>query len=308
MIKTQHVELDHVTLHYAEAGPTDGAPVLLLHGYPDLWFTWEEQLQRLARRGYRVLAPDQRGYGRSSKPPHVKAYRLQTLGDDMASLLRRLNATPAHVVGHDWGGVVAYRLAAAYPELVRSLTIVNAPHPEAYRKVLFSSLEQLWRSWYIFMFQIPGLAEWINEVDDSALLLRLLASTAPRSQAELERYRIELRNPSAARTPLYWYRAAVRYDLFQTKRAPVPLIETPTQILWGKRDPALTFRICEESARFYRQVEVHTFDASHWPFLELPDAFDARLSAFLERHITTRPNALKSISQAQSNKLEETLP
>jgi pimeloyl-ACP methyl ester carboxylesterase len=279
---TSHADLGPVTLHYGALGPADGPKVLFLHGWPDLWFTWEAQMTELARRGYRVIAPDQRGYGRSSKPGRVRDYRIERLCEDVTALIKQLELGPVHLVGHDWGGAVAYWLTMTRPELVRSLTVVNAPYPLVFAKALLLRPSQLLRSWYMFFFQIPGLADRLFELRDAAVLGWLLGNGARLDSAELARYREQWRSPGAVRAPLNWYRALFR-NLW---RADLSLllrkIQVPTLILWGKRDPAFAKGTAERSARHSVNARVHTFDTGHWPFREEPQRFTQILVDWFE--------------------------
>ncbi len=146
-----------IRLHYVEAGT--GPLVILLHGFPEFWYSWRHQLTALSEAGFRVVAPDQRGYNESDKPAGVSAYRIENLTADIAALVRHLGEPSAHIVGHDWGGVVAWHLPLHHPGLVRRLVILNAPHPALFVQAL-SRPAQLLRSWYIFFFQLPWLPEW----------------------------------------------------------------------------------------------------------------------------------------------------
>ena len=151
------VPANGLRLHLVEAGPEDGPPVVLLHGFPEaLWYGWRRQIGPLAEAGFRVIVPDQRGYNTSDKPRGVAAYRVETLAADVAGLLDTLQLERASVVGHDWGAVVAWWLALARPERVSRLAILNVPHPAVMRRHLLSSPRQALRSWYVFFFQVPA--------------------------------------------------------------------------------------------------------------------------------------------------------
>lgn len=284
MFTTSHAELDDVVLHFGAAGPEDGTPVLFLHGWPDLWFTWEGQMRALAERGYRVIAPDQRGYGRSSKPTRVRDYRLEAVGADMVQFIAKLSLGPVHVVGHDWGGMVAWWLAIHHPQLVRSLTVTNAPHPMVFLKGLLRP-SQLLRCWYMFVFQVPGLAERLFEANDSAALSKLLARGAHIADpALLARYREQWRNPGAVRMPLYWYRAMFRY-LFSSSPAPLMRpVSVPTLLLWGDRDPVFVRSSAQRSIERCVEGQLVHFDTEHWPYHEQPERFSAALREWLAQH------------------------
>ena len=145
-----------VRLHHVSAGR--GPLVLLLHGFPDFWYGWRRQLPALAAAGFRAVAPDLRGYNLSERPARVADYRIERLADDVAALVRALGADRAHVVGHDWGGLIAWQLAMRHPQVVDRLAILNAPHPARFRRLLLDPRQGL-RSWYVAFFQLPWLPE-----------------------------------------------------------------------------------------------------------------------------------------------------
>src|SRR5579884_3024966 len=154
----RHASVNGVRLHYVEAGR--GPLVVLLHGFPEFWYSWRHQIPALAAAGFRVLAPDLRGYNESDKPPGVAAYGLERVAGDVAALVRHAGERRAAVVGHDWGGGIAWWLAMHRPDVVGRLAVLNAPHPAAFRRELRTP-GQLLRSWYVFFFQLPALPEWL---------------------------------------------------------------------------------------------------------------------------------------------------
>ncbi len=149
-----------VTLNVAQAGPEAGPPVILLHGFPEPWSCWRHQIGPLAEAGYRVVAPDQRGYGRSEKPGRVADYALDVLAADVLGLIESTGRERVALVGHDWGAIVAWWVATHHPDRLGRLVIINGPHPVAFRRYVRSHPAQLLRSWYVFFFQLPGLPEW----------------------------------------------------------------------------------------------------------------------------------------------------
>lgn len=299
MLQTSHVDLKDVFLHYGTAGTRGNPPVLLLHGWPDLWFSWEDTMHALAQRGYHVFAPDQRGYGRSSKPPRVGDYALPNLTADIAQFIERLQTGPVHLVGHDWGGAVAWSLALTRPDLVRSLTAVNAPHPWVFAKSLLTRPAQLLRSWYMVMFQLPGLAELLLGSFDAKLQSLLLAHGVPIDDPELlARYREQWRNPGAIRMPLAWYRALFRGSLNREALAMRQKVKVPTLVVWGEQDPAFARGTAEASVRWCEQAELHTFPGGHWPFREHAQPFQACLLDWLERQ--PGPNVLHDVRVSEN--------
>jgi pimeloyl-ACP methyl ester carboxylesterase len=280
-----------VTLRYLEAGA--GPLVLLLHGFPDFSYGWRYQLAALAAAGYRAVAPDLRGYNRSSKPRRVAAYDLPVLGADVAALVRALGEErAAAIVGHDWGGVIAWLVAEQRPELLDRLVILNAPHPAAFAREL-ATPDQLARSAYVFFFQLPWLPERVLRAGGSyAPLLRALRRMVKRpgalTSADLARHRDALAQPGALTAALNYYRAFGRRlarraarrtlaRLFGGRRAargePRTTVQAPTLLLWGERDPALGPRLTEGLERWVPRLEVRRFpEAGHWVQLDEPDA------------------------------------
>jgi pimeloyl-ACP methyl ester carboxylesterase len=220
-----------IRLHYVEAG--DGPPVVLLHGFPDFWYGWRHQIPALAGAGYRVIAPDLRGYNLSEKPNGLKNYRLEVLVEDVAGLIRSVGGGRAAVAGHDWGGVIAWCLPMRHSELVERLIVLNAPYPGNWAREIWKP-RQLIRSWYQFFFQLPRLPEaWIR-ANDFAVLRAVLRHDPARRDAiapeEIEQYVEAFARPGALTSAIDYYRANMR-------RNPLPLlgslrrIDTPTLLI-----------------------------------------------------------------------------
>ncbi|WP_049890629.1 alpha/beta fold hydrolase [Natrinema versiforme] len=266
-----------VELHVVAAGDTADPAVVLLHGFPEFWYGWRAQITPLVEAGYRVLVPDQRGYNRSEKPTGVRAYQTPELSADIAALIATEGRETAHVVGHDWGGMVAWDLALRYPETVDRLAIINAPHPVAYRRQLRSNPEQLRRSWYAMGFQLPWLPEIACRYDDHRLLERALRDTAAPgtfSNADLDRYRRAWGRDGALTGMLNWYRAAARYP----PRPPTERVDAPTLVIWGEDDAALVSALAIDSAGFCRERRLELLpETSHWAPHEAAEAVTALL-------------------------------
>ncbi|RSM57141.1 alpha/beta hydrolase [Amycolatopsis sp. WAC 01376] len=284
MFQPQFVDVDDVLLHVESGGPGDGPAALFLHGWPDLWFTFEPQMTALADQGYRTLAPDQRGYGLSSKPATVADYEMPRLVKDIVLLIERQDAAPVHLVGHDWGGAVAWMVAIERPDLVRSLTIVNCPHPQVFADSLRRKPSQLLRSWYMVAFQIPGLAEAVLGARGGTVLAAMLKHGARLNEADLGRHRAVWRHPGTIQRPLFWYRAMFR-TIRHSRRAESDLtVRVPTQIIWGRRDGALGKHLAEPSAAQCERSELHWLDTRHWPHREQPRHVTELLAAWFARH------------------------
>ncbi|EMA38723.1 alpha/beta fold hydrolase [Halobiforma nitratireducens] len=268
-------------LHARVAGDETDPLVVLLHGFPEFWYGWHEAIQPLVENGYRVLVPDQRGYNRSEKPSGVGSYRRSELAADVAELIATEGRDVAHVVGHDWGGIVAWDLALRYPNVVDRLAVVNAPHPVAFRRQLLSNPEQLRRSWYAYAFQLPWLPERICRYDDYRLLERALTDTAaPGSftETDLKRYRRAWGREGALTAMLGWYRASARYP----ESPPRERVDAPTLVAWGRDDVALVPELAIDSYGFCPDGRLELFPtATHW----LPHENPKRLIELLCEHV-----------------------
>ena len=262
------------------AGDVAGEPVLLLHGFPQTAACWTELAEVLAGGGYRVLAPDQRGYSPGARPAAVGGYRMPELVADVLALADRAGVVGRfHLVGHDWGGAVAWHLAARHPERVATLTAVSTPHPRALAAALRSSVQPL-RSAYIAFFRTPRLPELVLGAHGLAGL-RLLLARSGLGPEWVEAYAGALADPGALAAALAWYRVAGPSTL------QVPAVAVPTCHLWGSGDPALGRRATEATARWvtgpYRLKVLA--GAGHW----LPEQHAAELSAPLLEHLRQWP-------------------
>ena len=281
MFESNYVDVGEVRLHVVTAGPTTGIPVLFLHGWPDLWMSFEPQMAALAADGWRVIAPDQRGYGLSDKPPAVSAYEVGRLSSDIVGLIDALSIGPVHIVGHDWGGTVAWALTAERPDLVRSLTAVNCPHPLALSDAMLRP-RQLLRAWYMLAFQIPWLPEAILGARRAALQRSMLRFGAGVNEETLDRYQASWAEPGAIGGPVNWYRATFRAAFRERARYRTwDRIAPPVQLIWGIREPVFTNRTLDDSIGLCRQAQVHRLGAGHWPHHDRPVEVTELLSTFM---------------------------
>jgi pimeloyl-ACP methyl ester carboxylesterase len=210
----------------------------LLHGFPESRAAWHRQLPALAQLGWRVVAPDLRGYGETSRPSERSAYRIEHLTDDVAALFDQLGGRRKVLVGHDWGGVIAWQCAMQGRVQLDGLVILNAPHLEVYRRVLRRSWRQALRSWYVLFFQLPWLPERLMTAGQGAALVRGFQRQTPNIPPEvLEIYRRNVIQPGAATAMLNYYRANVAAF---GGAAASPLITTPTLMIWGEASPIRT--------------------------------------------------------------------
>ena len=266
-----------VDLHAVAEGPEGGPVVVLLHGFPEFWYSWHKQIEPLAAAGFRVIVPDQRGYNLSSKPVGVPSYDMPELVSDVIAIADQLGQKKIFLAGHDWGAAVAWSAALLHPHRIAKLVVLNVPHPSVMRKFLSTRPRQFLRSWYMFFFQLP----WLPEALFSAFNFRagtrsLLRSsrTGTFSAEDLDQYRAAWSKPGALTAMIDWYRALFRTRIkFQNKTVGVP-----TRILWGERDDFLLTEMAHESLRYCTSAELFTFaNATHWLQHEEP----ARVSELL---------------------------
>jgi pimeloyl-ACP methyl ester carboxylesterase len=270
-----------VALNVAEAGPEDGRPVLLLHGFPEFWFGWRYQIGTLAAAGYRVIVPDQRGYNLSDKPTGISNYDVDRLADDVVALAAHYTTEPINLIGHDWGAVAAWWTATRYPETLRKLAVLNCPHPAVWRNAMDNDPVQRRASWYVRAFQIPWLPEALLRAGNfRSALGALQQSKAPLRADEAERYREAWRQPGALTAMINWYRAILRHR-FEPIAA--GSIRVPVQIVWGKQDPYALPALAEASKTLCADARLtYLPDATHWVAHDEPERVNAILLDFLK--------------------------
>ncbi len=253
-----------VTLNAVAAGPKNGPAVVLLHGFPEFWYSWHKQIAPLAAAGFRVVVPDQRGYNRSSKPSSVRSYALSELVSDVIAIADQLGQERIFLAGHDWGAAVAWSVALLHPNRVARLAILNVPHPSVMRRYLMQDRRQLRKSWYMFFFQIPYLPEaFLSASNFRRGTASLVGSSRPGtfSAGDLAQYRAAWSQPGALTGMINWYRAAFRHRA----KFPDRTVRVPTRILWGMRDAFLTAEMARDSLRYCTDAELIQFpDATHW--------------------------------------------
>jgi pimeloyl-ACP methyl ester carboxylesterase len=271
---------DGLTFDVSDTGPTDGRVVVALHGFPEDRHCWDQIAAGLAGEGFRVLAPDQRGYSPGARPPGRRAYVTSNLSSDVIALADGVGADRFDVVGHDWGGLVAWDLAARRPDRVRTLTSLSTPHPRAVRDVMMNSTQAL-HSWYMLFFQIPALPEWLFATRGGRdMRARLVRDGLGRETAD--RYAKRFAVPGAMTGPINWYRA-----IPLSAREPTPRVSVPTMYVWSDGDRYLTRQAAEATSRHvtgpYR-FEV-LVGGSHW----LPTEAAAQVLPPILEHLKSVP-------------------
>jgi pimeloyl-ACP methyl ester carboxylesterase len=269
-----------IHMHYVTQG--EGPLMVLLHGFPEFWYSWRHQIPFLAEHGYMVVAPDLRGYNESDKPR--TGYNVSTLLRDIVGLISGLERDRAIIVGHDWGGALAWAFAARYPQMTERLIVLNAPHPAAFAREL-RTLSQLRKSWYMFFFQLPWLPEYVLGHNHAALLGRILYRTAVQKSAfppeVIERYREAMSKPGALTGGINYYRAAFRRS--RRPRRGAATINVPTLLIWGEQDFALGVELTHGIEQWVPGIQIKRLpDSGHWAQQEKPDAVNALILEFLK--------------------------
>jgi pimeloyl-ACP methyl ester carboxylesterase len=280
-LEYHYFQTNGITLHAVEAGPANGALVILLHGFPEFWYGWRHQIEALANAGYHVLAPDQRGYNLSDKPKRISAYNLDALATDVVGLIDALGREKAYLAGHDWGGAAAWWTAIKYPQRLEKAAILNAPHPKVMRWNMLHNRAQRRKSWYFLLFQIPFLPERRMRKDNWRTGARALQGTSRKgtfSDADISRYREAWSRPGAAKGMINWYRAALRS---RPQRLPGLRVTMPTLLIWGARDRFLGRELAQPSIDLCNEGKlVFIEEASHWVQHEEPQRVNELLLEF----------------------------
>jgi pimeloyl-ACP methyl ester carboxylesterase len=279
------VEFEVATLPPAKEDT--GKLALCLHGFPECAYSWRLQMPMLAALGYRVWAPNLRGYGGSSCPTGVDAYRTQTLVDDVAGLIAASGATDILLLAHDWGGVLAWALAIERPELVQRLIVCNLPHPACFQRELRRP-PQMFMSWYMALFQLPRLPEWLLTRNRAAAVSQMFLRTArdkakfPREVTEV--YRANALRPGGMTAMLHWYRALRRPGgLRDIVAKHGTQVKVPTLFLWGDADVALSIKTTDGTEKYVPDLTFRVLPGvSHWVQQDAPETVNAMIEAWVK--------------------------
>ncbi len=278
----QQITANGIMLHVVQDGSSTGQLVILLHGFPEFWYSWRRQIPHLAAAGYRVWAPDQRGYNLSEKPDGIAAYTLDELSADVVGLMDAAGQEKAFVVGHDWGAAVAWWVAAKYPERVARMVVINVPHGTVMLEHLRSNPRQMLKSWYMFFYQLPWLPETLARRRDWNALAQTMRGSSRQgtfTDGDLDTYRQAWSQPKAYTSMLNWYRAIMRKP-----SAPIanPRITVPTLLIWGAQDRFLGRELTQPSIDLCDDGRLVFFEgATHWVHHEEADHVNELIDSFL---------------------------
>lgn len=270
-----------VDLHVIEAGRAGDPVLLLLHGFPEFWWAWRNQITPLAQAGYHVVVPDLRGYNLSAAPRETSAYHLEILTQDVVCLAQAMRADTFDLVGHDWGAVIGWCVAARHPERVKRAVLINGPHPEAWVEEVFRSPVQALRSAYIAFFQAPRLPETILSASNFSRLkaaLRRSARVGTFSPSALEHYTKAWARPGSLSGMLGFYRALRRASAGGT----IGRVTSPLRLIWGDRDRFLGWGLMEASMARCDRGSFRVIEAgTHWLHLEQLDLVTDEIVRFM---------------------------
>lgn len=274
-------EVNGLSLHVVEAGPANGPLLVLLHGFPEFWWAWRHQITPLADHGYHVVVPDMRGYNHSDAPKGIDAYRLETLSADIVAIADSYGADRFRLVGHDWGGVVAWDIGARYPQRLERLVVMDAPHPDLLFRDVIRHPTQALRSCYAAFFQLPWLPEAALSAFGFASMRRTMRVSAKKgafAPGDLDRYAEAWSHPGSLTAMLNYYRALRQRPIPDPPRRIAP----PTLVLWGEKDAFLGDHVAHSALEMCDDGRLSfVAGATHWLHLEESGRVTEELIGFL---------------------------
>lgn len=279
-LEHQAIRVNGVRLHVVKAGPEDGKPVILLHGFPEFWYGWRYQIDALAGAGLRLYIPDQRGYNLSEKPKGVAAYNLDMTAGDIVGLIDHIGVEKAMVVGHDWGGAAAWWAATRHADRLEKLAVLNIPHHKVFRRAVRENPDQRRKVRYMAFFQLPFIPEQMLRRNNWKLLAETAFGGNPAfSEEDVDHYCEAWSQPGAMTAMLNWYRAVRRA---RPQSAGDERVRVPTLMIWGKKDRVLTPEMAQPSIDLCDDGRLVFIDeASHWVQHEAADQVNQLLIEWL---------------------------
>ena len=281
-LKHEYIETNGINMHYVTKG--QGKLVVLLHGFPEFWYSWRRQISAIGSEKFKVIAPDLRGYGKTDKPEGVENYKVSVLAKDVLGLIHSLGEEKAVIVGHDWGGAIAWHFAQTLPEQTEKLIILNCPPPSALKQEISKNPDQQRRSTYIKFFQQKNVPERTLSANNYAGLKMALTSLAVKkdifSDEDLEKYVEALKLPALS-CAINYYRAS--YQFPPDKETEKLKVKSPTMVIWGEQDNALGKELTEHIPNFIEgEYKIHYIpSAGHWVQHEEPELVNKYILEFL---------------------------
>lgn len=291
-IEERFIATNGIKLHTMIVG--SGKPLILLHGFPDFWYSWRKQIPVLSK-DFRVIVPDLRGYNKSSKPEGVDNYSTSLLVKDILGLIEALGESKAVILAHDWGGHIAWNLAMMAPEKVSNLVIINCPHPVPLLEAFWSMrFQQLQKSWYVFFFQIPTIPEEILSRNNYEVLQRMILGSITKQafeEGDMAKYIEAWSQPGSLTASINYYRANWNIrQIFSVKKEHqegfierFPKIKCPTLVIWGEQDIALDRSLTyglEEYIEGPYKIVFHP-EYGHWVHIEASELVNNAIKSFL---------------------------
>ncbi|MHA1670508.1 MAG: alpha/beta fold hydrolase [Promethearchaeota archaeon] len=289
--KSEFAEVNGVKLHYIKAGPENGELILFLHGFPQFWYMWRDQLLEFSK-DYLAVAPDMRGYNLSSKPEEIKQYQPHHIIEDFRALVEEhFTRKKCILVGHDWGGVISYPFANAHPNLVEKLIIINAPHPNIFNRLIAKNKDQQSSSQYILFFRSKNAEGYLSANNYKNILDIIVTPKMKFTEDDKQMYINAWSLPGALTGGLNYYRAGglkpplegEKIDNLTDQRDLGPvMINVPTLIIWGEKDTALTTHNLKGLDKFIPDLQIKRIpEGSHWIINEQPDRINNLIREFL---------------------------
>ncbi|MDJ0577286.1 MAG: alpha/beta hydrolase [Xenococcaceae cyanobacterium MO_234.B1] len=280
-LKHDYIISNGIRLHYVTQG--EGELMLLLHGFPEFWYSWRYQIPEFAT-DYKVVALDLRGYNDSEKPEGREAYAITELVKDIEGVIKGLGYEQCVLVGHDWGGMLAWNFAYAHSEMVEKLIVMNLPHPAKFVQALRTNPQQMLRSWYILLFQLPLVPEFLLQADDYRMIASIFVETAIDKTAfppqDLEAYKKAAAKPGALTAMLNYYRHNF-LGLFNPTEWTV--LQVPTMMIWGENDTALGKELTYDTQEYVKHLQLRYLpNCSHWVQQEQPELVNQYMGDFLD--------------------------
>lgn len=277
-----YINTNNIRLHCVTQG--QGELVILLHGFPEFWYAWRYQIPILSKY-FKVVVPDLRGYNDSDKPE--TGYDLDTLTADIRGLITKLGYTKAHIVGHNWGGAIAWNLAQKFPHVINKMVVLNAPHPYRFWQEISSNFEQIVKNWYVLALQLPGVPELIIKPNLKEFITNVLRGQAVRKAAfsaeETAHYQLALAKPGAISAAIKYYQQIISPQFWiKNWRSPLPII-VPTLMLWSEQDSFLSQDLTKGMEKLILAPFELKFipECGHWMQQEVPQIVNRELLNFL---------------------------
>ncbi len=282
----EYAKVNGINLHYVTAGKGDKL-IVLLHGWPEFWYSWRAQIPDLSKN-YRVVVPDLRGFNKSDKPKGIEHYTMDEVASDIVELIKYLGYEKAHIVGHDWGGAVAWNLGISHSYIVDRLAVLNSPHPAIFIKALKTNFSQLRKSWYMFFFQLPFLPELFLKINLKKTFENAFRgwsfNKSAFDDATIQKYVDAYSQPNALTSSLNYYRAGIRMSLKGGTRQHRK-ITVPTILIWGENDQALGKELTYGMDKYFEGVlEIkYISECSHWVQQDAPEKVNKYLLDFFNK-------------------------